>query len=73
VAVKSEGMGTIWGRSFGQPMESCGYGDVARVLIPGMRPDDVVNCTSSSYQIPIISYHIVLYYIIPCHTMQQRK
>jgi hypothetical protein len=34
VAVESEGMGimgTIWGRSFGQSMESCGCGDVARI------------------------------------------
>jgi hypothetical protein len=31
VAVESEDMGTIWGWSFGQPLESCGCGDVARI------------------------------------------
>jgi len=37
-------------------------GDVVRILIPGMRPDDVVDCISNPYH--IISHRIISYHTI---------
>jgi hypothetical protein len=65
VVVESEGMGQIWKRSFVKSLESCV--EMWLVLpIPGPRPDDVVDCTSSSHQ----SYHITSYYITSYHVKQ---